>query len=247
MSSLQTARFASEKGWQRDLSACQHATARALASSSFSPDLSQLVRRVDSPSSHTSRPQAKKGRLHEKSYPSNDEEPSFPVAKNAYESNGRRWWRLPMRGEKRGEIRPAGTISREGMRARVARQDSRCTPFCAKQNRLLSRLSPFGCYKTASKALPERRLTAWSGRRGSNPRQPAWKAGGCVITVRSLYIGLTAGFIRFICNVSGPGKRCHARFLRLSAKQVTCFFPAIWQKALRATRGRRSHCYINYT
>ena len=63
-------------------------------------------------------------------------------------------------------------------------------------------------------------LCQWNGRRGSNPRQPAWKAGGHAIAVRSLYIGLTAGFIRCTSNVSGPGKRCRARFLRLAAKHV---------------------------
>ncbi len=58
----------------------------------------------------------KKGRLHEKSYPSDDQEPSFPAAKKADESNGERWWGLPMRGEKGGKNRPVGTISREVMR-----------------------------------------------------------------------------------------------------------------------------------
>ena len=55
--------------------------------------------------------------------------------------------------------------------------DSRVTPFRTKHNRLLCRLSPFGCHKTASEALPERRFSQESGRRDSNPRQPAWKAG----------------------------------------------------------------------
>ena len=152
-------------------------------------------------------------------------------------------------GENRTAIRPKSRMSRtrEGRMSPQNETDSRCTPFCAKQNRLLCRISPFGCYKTASKALPERRPILWSGRRGSNPRQPAWKAGGCVIAARSVYIGLTAGFIRYICNVSGPGKRCHARFFRLWAKQVTCFCPQFRQKALRATRGRRSHCSLHYT
>jgi hypothetical protein len=41
--------------------------------------------------------------------------------------------------------------------------------------------------------------------------------------------------------VSGPGKRCHARFLRFSTKHVTCFCPRFWQKTLRTSRDRRSH------
>ena len=105
------------------MSACQRATARALASSSFSPDLSQLVRRVDNPSSHTSRPPAKKADFTRNRTRSITKSRTFPVAKNAYESNGRQWWGLPMRGEKRGKIRPAGTISREGMRAHITRQN----------------------------------------------------------------------------------------------------------------------------
>src|SRR6266571_6607517 len=55
--------------------------------------------------------------------------------------------------------------------------ECRCTPFCAKQNRPLLFPSPFGCHQLAPEALAQRRFTAWSGRRGSNPRQPAWKAG----------------------------------------------------------------------
>jgi hypothetical protein len=55
-----------------------------------------------SPSSHASRPPAKKGRLPEQSYPSNDQEHSFPVASSAHERNGARCSGLVMRGEKRG-------------------------------------------------------------------------------------------------------------------------------------------------
>ena len=88
MSSLQTARFASEKGWQRDLSACQRATARALASSSFSPDLSQLVRRVDSPFSHASRPPAKKADFtRNRTRPTTKSHP-FPLPKTHTKATG---------------------------------------------------------------------------------------------------------------------------------------------------------------
>jgi len=68
-----------------------------------------------------------------------------------------------------------------------------------------------------------------------NPRQPAWKAGGYTIAARLVYIGLTAGFMRFFCNVSGPGKRCRARFFRFSAKHVTYFCPCFRQKTLRTS------------
>jgi hypothetical protein len=41
--------------------------------------------------------------------------------------------------------------------------------------------------------------------------------------IRLVYIGLTAGFTRYISNVSGTDKRCRACFFRLSAKHVTNF------------------------
>jgi hypothetical protein len=47
--------------------------------------------------------------------------------------------------------------------------------------------------------------------------------------------------------VSGPGKRCHVRFLRLSAKHVTSFCPSFRQKQSRSTQGRRSHCCLHNT
>jgi len=122
VSSRQTARFASEKGWQRDLSACQRATARALASSSFSPDLSQLVRRVDSPSSHTSRPPAKKADFtRNRTRPTTKSHP-FPLPKTHTKATGDDGGDFRCAEKKKGEIRPAGTISREGMRARISRQ-----------------------------------------------------------------------------------------------------------------------------
>jgi hypothetical protein len=55
----------------------------------------------------------------------------------------------------------------------------------------------------------------------ANPRQPAWKAGGCALAARLIYIGLTAGFIRCMCSVSVPGKRCRARFSPNLEKPVT--------------------------
>jgi hypothetical protein len=46
---------------------------------------------------------SKKGRLHEKSYPSNDEDQSFVVANNAHERNGERCLGPPMQGKKMGK------------------------------------------------------------------------------------------------------------------------------------------------
>jgi hypothetical protein len=65
---------------------------------------------------HTSRQPAEKGGLHEKSYPCNDQEHSFPVARNAYESNANDVRDLSCAEKKREKIRPVSTISREVMR-----------------------------------------------------------------------------------------------------------------------------------
>jgi hypothetical protein len=73
-------------------------------------------------------------------------------------------------------------------RGRFSRIDEgRCLPkigagvhdtlFCQKQNRLLTKLSPSGCPQTASQGPVKRQFEEKSGRRDSNSRQPAWKAG----------------------------------------------------------------------
>jgi hypothetical protein len=50
---------------------------------------------------------------------------------------------------------------------------------------LLALILP-GCRQAASHRLAKRRCTSWSGRRDSNPRQPAWKADRREITARLL-------------------------------------------------------------
>jgi len=78
--------------------------------------------------------------------------------------------------------------------------DSRCTHLCRQQNRLLWSPSLPACLQTAYEALPERRLFTWSGRRGSNPRQPAWKADGHRIAASFLQNGSGSAFIHFNCD-----------------------------------------------
>src|SRR5258708_40256010 len=102
--------------------------------------------------------------------------------------------------------------------SRRARQDVAAHLFAHHKTACLLTLSPLACHEATSGEPVKRRFRTWSGRRDSNPRQPAWKAGGHAIAARLVYVGLTAGFIRFTCNVSGPGERCRARCLRLSAK-----------------------------
>src|SRR5260370_23067528 len=103
------------------------------------------------------------------------------------------------------------------------RQDVAARLFAHKNiASLLAQTLP-GCRQAAYSRPAKRRCTIGSGRRDSNPRQPAWKAGGCKLVAHLIYIGLTAGFIRYMCIVSVPGKKCHARFLRRLAKPVTCY------------------------
>ena len=66
--------------------------------------------------------------------------------------------------------------------------DGRCAHFCIKQNRLLWSPSLPACLQTGYEAFPERRLFVKSGRRGSNPRQPAWKAGTLPLSYSRLFV-----------------------------------------------------------
>ncbi|SRR6266487_3239814 len=98
------------------------ATGRGCACAAYSPDLSQLVRRVDSPSSHASRPPAKKADFtRNRTRPTTKSHP-FPLPKTHTKATGDDGGDFRCAEKKKGEIRPAGTISREGMRACILRQ-----------------------------------------------------------------------------------------------------------------------------
>ena len=121
MSSLQTARFPWEKGWQRRLvSVPMRSSAYArfvLPLPRSSPP--QQIRRAGGPSSHASRQTGSKktSRLHEKSYPSDHEEQDLLLLPEMRaKATGDDVGDLPCEGRKWGKIRPAGTISREVMR-----------------------------------------------------------------------------------------------------------------------------------
>src|SRR6266702_1375764 len=59
---------------------------------------------------------------------------------------------------------------------------------------------------TGSEGLAQRRFTAWSGRRGSNPRQPAWKAGTLpVMFTRNMH---TQAFVYTEINVLPNVEEC---------------------------------------
>jgi hypothetical protein len=57
------------------------------------------------------------------------------------------------------------------------RQDVAAHLFTQHKTACLLTLSPLACHEAACSEPVKRRFNAWSGRRGSNPRQPAWKAG----------------------------------------------------------------------
>ena len=96
----------------------------------------------------------------------------------------------------------------------------RCTPLRQKQNRPLPFLSPVGCSQLALEALAKRRFIRWSGRRGSNPRQPAWEAGGCKITACLAQTAFT-GCLKSASSFSRMHEEsCHMHFSRIPAKVV---------------------------
>src|SRR3989440_7490757 len=56
-------------------------------------------------------------------------------------------------------------------------QDVAVHLFTQHKTACLLTLSPLACHEAACSEPVKRRFMRWSGRRGSNPRQPAWKAG----------------------------------------------------------------------
>src|SRR6266699_1247119 len=104
------------------------------------------------------------------------------------------------------------------------RQDVAAHLFTQHKTACLLTLSPLACHEAACSEPVKRRFNAWSGRRGSNPRQPAWKAGCHTLAASLLRTALTGSCIPYTSNVSVSDKRCHAHFLALLAKDVTCIF-----------------------
>ena len=118
MSSLQTTRFPSAKGGKETR---QRANAPQCVRSLRAPVAQILPSRSDAqvvlPVTQADG-QPQKARLHEKSYPSNHEEQILSrLPKTQPKATGNDGGDFPCEGRKRGKIRPAGTISREVMRA----------------------------------------------------------------------------------------------------------------------------------
>ena len=95
---------------------------------------------------------------------------------------------------------------REGrMSPEVPRQDV-AVRVCVHKNTvsLLSLTLP-GCRQAASDRPAERRCKRWSGRRGSNPRQPAWKAGTLPPLLRVLWASFLFRLKSFPSCLIGSG------------------------------------------
>jgi hypothetical protein len=118
----------------------------------------------------------------------------------------------------------------------------RCTPFCTQENRLLSSVSPFGCSKLALEVLAERRFFGKSGRRDSNPRQPAWKADSRVNAARLFSSGFRRALIhrrRHLSTIEADGRtrwEADGSLLSLSS------YPLALQKA--SSVGKMFYCCL---
>ena len=67
-------------------------------------------------------------------------------------------------------------LDKAGCRTK-SRQDVAAHLFPKNKTATLLSLSPLACHEAACRGLAKRRSIKISGRRGSNSRQPAWKAG----------------------------------------------------------------------
>jgi hypothetical protein len=83
--------------------------------------------------------------------------------------------------------------------------------------------SRLACHELACQAHRVRRSKKKSGRRDSNPRQPAWKAGTYSNTARLVQIGLTGRFIGHPSCIRMIDKSCHKAFLGLLTKAFAYF------------------------
>jgi hypothetical protein len=132
-----------------------------------------------------------------------------------------------------GLVKNVTMICREGVSQRARsqilaeamhtlRQDV-AVHLCAHKNivSLLSLMLP-GCHQAASRRTAERRCKIGSGRRGSNPRQPAWKAGVRKITACLARVAFT-GCLKSVSSSSrSHGKSYCMHLSPLSAKIFTC-------------------------
>src|SRR2546429_9550080 len=103
------------------------------------------------------------------------------------------------------------------------RQDVAAHLFAHHKTAYLLTLSPLACHEAAWNEPVKRRFNAWSGRRDSNPRQPAWKAGCHTLAASLLRTALTGSCIPYTSNVSVSDKRCHLQIWCLRQKMSRNF------------------------
>jgi hypothetical protein len=95
----------------------------------------------------------------------------------------------------------------------------RCTLLFQKQDRLLAAISPLASCEAASHRPAKRRYKTKSGRRDSNSRQPAWKAGTYKNPAKIVSIGL-AGQLTHSSKIPERGEQ----------KRLRTFFPFYGKK-----------------
>src|ERR1700694_5620111 len=102
---------------------------------------------------------------------------------------------------------------------RKMRQEVAAHLFAHHKTACLLTLSPLACHEAACSEPVKSRVNAWSGRRGSNPRQPAWKAGTLplsysrminlyLLSVYSVQIGVRGLEPRTSCSQSRRATNC---------------------------------------
>ena len=86
------------------------------------------------------------------------------------------------------------------------RQDVAAHRFAHHKTACLLTLSPLACHEAACSEPVKRRFNAWSGRRDSNPRQPAWKAGTLPFSFTFLYPCDLSPLVETPCVLFGSGQ-----------------------------------------
>ncbi len=110
----------------------------------------------------------------------------------------------------------------------------RWTPFDGKANRLSRVLLLLASREAAYQAPGERRLRKKSGRRDSNPRQPAWKAVCHMIAARLLYCGSESTSSTYNHSCCTVDIVCHILFEAVCSHHIECCSnytpgPCTWQ------------------
>ena len=115
------------------------------------------------------------------------------------------------------------------------RQDVTVRLLTHKKTASLLAVSAPGCHQAASDRLAQRRSIPGSGRRDSNPRQPAWKAVCHVIAARLLYSGSESTSSTYNHSYCTADIVCHILFEAVCSHHIECCSnytpgPCTWQE-----------------